>query len=381
MTNHYKINFNTIRNHFYQFSAFLLLNCIVLSSQIKAVDTSNQWQLLTQPIYKSDQKKELLGNAWLVLIQQESAQLSFKLEISKNAQFGQWIGELRTTINIDGLDLSFVDNSNQKIKLHHERAIKRESFSVTQGDNLVKIHVFTFLIEWDGMAQLLNAQSIDIRYRTLDEPKVVSHKLISADGLKPKLEELSKTIKSNPETRFFVLTQSQLDSIAIGKLPAKFKKKVFRKIQIKLMGTGNKVKLSDEEVNKNSLVQVKNLINGRIKGLNTAKEKAHQAIYDLEPKWIDMNMCPASNVSHCHYVGRDGIEKQPLLSMEPYNYGKIRGVVWRSKNSIIKINGGNLSLGIEPEIVRASNAGYYYLFTNDAGRVDYVINVDSINAE
>ncbi|MDQ7050691.1 MAG: hypothetical protein Q9M92_14600 [Enterobacterales bacterium] len=367
------------------FNALLLVFCLVYIPQGKAEIAPSKWQLLTQPIYKSDEKKELVGNGWLIVTEQDNVRLSFWLEISKNGQLGRWLGELRTSINIEGFDFSYLAVDNKKNKLPHERATTQPSLLVAQGNTgeSIKIYRFTFPIEWDGIAKLLDAQSIDLRYRTFEHPKVVSHQLISTSGLKSKLKELLQTIKSNPATRFYVLSRKEIESIVIEQLPAVFKQKVFSKIRMKLGGTMDRVKLSDQEVNNRSFNQVMELIEVRLQSWNNKTKKAHKAIYDQEPNWMDMNLCPKSDLNYCHNIGRQGVVKNQssmhrMLGMEVHNYGKIRGVIWRSKNSIVKITGGRVDFSQEPKIIRADTGGYYYLFSDKQGRVNEVIHVDNI---
>lgn len=382
MANHFNI-FSNFNRHLF-FSILLTVISILFSSQTMADDTNSQWKLVTQPVYKSNQKKELIGNGWLVSTRQGPVGLAFKLTISKNAQYGAWLGIIRTTVNFHGLDLSFLDSKNQTIKLQHERMRKIKSYSVGKGSQSVKIHVFHFPVKWDGIAQLLSAKAIDIRYRTIEEPKVVKHRMVSTEGLKLKLEELSKSVQSHPERRFYVLKQSQINSIAIGKLPVVFKKSAYLQINIKRLGSANKVKVSDEEVEKYSLNQINTLIDERKKLLIAKRKEAYKAIYDQEPNWMDMNLCPKPDLYYCRNVGQQGEDVEPILwGTAPYKYGKIQGVIWRSKHSIIRISGGTLDLNssIEPKIIRANKAGYYYLFFDKKGRVNYVVHVDSIKVK
>ena len=93
----------------------------------------------------------------------------------------------------------------------------------------------------------------------------------------------------------------------------------------------------------------------------------HQAIYDQEPEWRGMNICLVRYIDFC---GNMGSEAYVDDIFGDFTYGRIEGVVWREKGEIIRIYGGSIDLGIEPEIVRAGEDAYYYLIETSSGGLD-----------
>jgi len=343
------------------------------------VSQVNFWQVMSQPIYKSAQQKEIAGNGWAIITKNEQLQFSFKINVSKDVQFGQWSGDIRSMDDLSDFKLIFTDRDDQSHRLVIDKLRRLGSIPVAQDSGESKtIFIFGFLVSWDQILLLKNAKSLVLEYRTADQPKLVKLSTISLAGFSGKLDELVSSIKAKQGAAFYVYSQNKIDEIKISELPASIRKTIYDRLKSQLVAGLGKVEIHDSEVEDKSYNQVVELIKQKKKKWVADKQKAYQAIYDQEPKWLDMNMCPSSDVKYCRYLGRQGHDKHSMLGMEAYNYGSIRGVVWRSKNSIIKINGGSIDMGIEPEIVRASSAGYYYLFTNDAGRVNYVISVDAI---
>ena len=106
------------------------------------------------------------------------------------------------------------------------------------------------------------------------------------------------------------------------------------------------------------------------KNVLAEKKKAYQAIYDQEPKWLDMNICPRSDVTYCLSIGKTAYDQPNIMLGSDFKYGEIIGVVWRSAGSIVRIYGGSLDYDIEPEIYRASEAQYYFILRGDEGRID-----------
>lgn len=90
-------------------------------------------------------------------------------------------------------------------------------------------------------------------------------------------------------------------------------------------------------------------------------------VFAAQPKW--QNICPKGDVSYCKNVGKtahNNSTNPPLL--RGIKLGKIIGVCWRPKGSVIGISEAIPSAGI-PESVRTSpRDAYYYIIDDGSGK-------------
>ena len=63
------------------------------------------------------------------------------------------------------------------------------------------------------------AQSLTIRYTTVEAPGSYRELIFSLDGFRSKIEELESEVGSLDGGRKFILTQEQIDSMPINQLP------------------------------------------------------------------------------------------------------------------------------------------------------------------
>ena len=86
-----------------------------------------------------------------------------------------------------------------------------------------------------------------------------------------------------------------------------------------------------------------------------------------QPNWT--NICPNSDISYCEGVGKNAYNNStnpPIL--RGIKLGKITGVTWRPKGSVIGISIAIPSAGI-PESVRTSpRDAYYYIIDDGLGK-------------
>lgn len=97
-----------------------------------------------------------------------------------------------------------------------------------------------------------------------------------------------------------------------------------------------------------------------------------------QPSWTDV--CPKPDVSYCKSVGKNAHNNStnPPL-MRGIKLGKIIGVTWRPKGSIIGISAAIPSANI-PESIRKSPRDAYYYIINDASNKPFVRQCREIDA-
>ncbi len=87
----------------------------------------------------------------------------------------------------------------------------------------------------------------------------------------------------------------------------------------------------------------------------------------VQPDWT--NGCPKPDVSYCKGVGKDAYNNStnPPL-MRGIRLGKITGVTWRPKGSIIGISEAIPSAGIGETIRTSPRDAYYYIVDDGSGK-------------
>ena len=89
--------------------------------------------------------------------------------------------------------------------------------------------------------------------------------------------------------------------------------------------------------------------------------------YAKSPNW--QNMCPAADVHYCKDTGKHAYNNStnPPL-MRGIKLGKIIGVIWRPKGSLIGISEAIPKANIPEEIRTSPRDAYYYII--DDGMID-----------
>ena len=98
-----------------------------------------------------------------------------------------------------------------------------------------------------------------------------------------------------------------------------------------------------------------------------------------QPDW--KNICPDHSVSYCKGVGKNAHNNSTNPpALRGIKLGKIVGVAWRSKGSVIGISPAIASAGI-PESVRTSPRDAYYYIIDDGGGKPFLRQCREIDAK
>lgn len=102
-------------------------------------------------------------------------------------------------------------------------------------------------------------------------------------------------------------------------------------------------------------------------------------LYAGQPNW--QNICPKGDVPYCKSIGKDAHNNStnpPML--RGIKLGKITGVSWRPKGSVIGISEAIPSAGI-PESIRKSPRNAYYYIIDDGGGKPFLRQCREIDAK
>ncbi len=103
------------------------------------------------------------------------------------------------------------------------------------------------------------------------------------------------------------------------------------------------------------------------------------AVFAIQPRW--QNICPQDDVPYCKNIGKNAYNNStnpPLL--RGIKLGRIIGVSWRPKGSVIGISEAIPSAGI-PESVRKSPRDVYYYIIDDGSEKPFLRQCREIDAK
>ena len=86
-----------------------------------------------------------------------------------------------------------------------------------------------------------------------------------------------------------------------------------------------------------------------------------------QPNWA--NICPKQDVTYCKGVGKNAHNNStnpPLL--RGIKLGKITGVTWRPKGSVIGVSPAIPSAGIPESVRKSPRDAYYYIIDDGSGK-------------
>jgi len=330
------------------------------------------WIFGKEAIYEAGPESPTIGTRWALGTRKDDIQITFRLETSTDMKQGGWLGDVRAPEKFY-VKVYLVDDAGVKryFKLENGRAIgpDTEYGNWKEGPATADQQMLLFDFNWDQMQQVKKAKSIVLGYSPYDKRKDSQDITISLDSFTARLNELEASVKAVNEGTKFILTKEQIDTTPLNKLPASIREYW----QDDLKQVSQKLSMPISELLKLSMQDIQKLQMDKAIQLKEAKlaqtRKAHQAIYDQEPEWFDINVCPKPDVGYCNNIGKIAYLEDSMIKGDgvmftgamTIRYGKIYGVIWRSKGSIIEIYPGDVKWDRDPRIFRAPKAEYYYI--------------------
>lgn len=321
------------------------------------------WATSTQAVYQAGPGTAVVGKRWSMRARSSDLNFHIHLDTQTNMQRGNWYGEIRSYEKFY-IKAYLITHDGQKLYLKLKDVKARgpdSSFgSWKDGPVTTRSQSVVFDFKRQDLERISTYSTFVIGYSSYKNKKKVKNISFPLKTFGQKLAELDGMIASQGGG-FYLMTENQIQNTPLIKLPSFYR----NRWQKSLNEVSQKLSRPMSELNNLSITSIKKLVSD---GAKAAIRNRHKAIYDQEPNWSDLNVCPKPDVSYCRNIGREAYIKDTLVG-GTFDYGKIKGVVWRSKNSIVRIYGGSIELGIEPDIYRASSAGYYYI-VNKKGSID-----------
>lgn len=356
----------------YKSLAYILFSIILICPFVTNAGEDMDWQWGEEPIHSLGKHVPADGKLWGIAAVKDGIQITFRLEAKNDMSVGGWIGDIRAPEKFF-VKFRLMNHDDHQVYYMMEgaRAVGPDALhgGWKDGPATTPYQTMTFDFDWEKALKLKHNKSLIINYSSFNKKDESVDIVIPLDNYGAKLSEMEGAIRAVPGTEKFLLTDAEIRSMPITHLPPEIGEPIIKELDqaAEFLGRGK------QELMKLSFSDVEDLIADQkrkdAKKVRVAKEAEHKAIYDQEPDWRDLNVCPKPNVSFCNNIGKQGYEKDSWFNTE-YDYGKIVGVVWRSKGSIIHIYGGSVDLGIEPKIVRAGSGKYYYVLEDDKGYLE-----------
>ncbi len=330
------------------------------------------WVFGEEPIFEAGPESPEIGTRWALGARKDDIQITFRLEVATDMEQGGWLGDIRAPEKFYA-KVYLIDNEGMKryFKLENGKAVGPDSeygiWKKTPSTESEQMLLFDF--SWEQMQMVKNAKSIELGYTSFDNPDDSKDITIPLESFNGRLSELESSVKSVEGGAKYIMTRQELDTTPLNDLPKEMREDALE--DLKQISIELSVPLIDLlKLSKNNIQKLRK---ENAEALKEAKQamtkKAHQAIYDQEPEWFDINVCPKPDVGYCKNIGKkaylessmigDGNEK--FSGALTIKYGKIYGVIWRSKGSIIEVYPGDIKWDRDPRIFRAPKAEYYYI--------------------
>jgi len=346
----------------------IMLVCPIAANATEDMD----WHWGVEPIHGQGMNAPADGKLWGIAAVKDDVQITFRLEAKNDMSMGRWIGDIRAPEKFY-VKFRLMNHDDHQVyyKIEGGRAVGPDAQSGIwkDGPATASQQAMTFDFNWEKALKLKHQKSLIINYTSFDNKEESTDIVIPLGSYSDKLSEMEAAIRAVPGSRKFLLTDADIRSMPINQLPPEISAPLIKELDQASEFLGRE----KNELMKMSFAAVKDLIADKNKAereaARAAKKAEHQAVYDQEPDWRDLNVCPKPDVSECRNIGRLGYEKDTMFNKE-YDYGKIVGVVWRSKGTIIHIYGGSVDLDIEPKIVRANSGQYFYVLEKAEGYLE-----------
>jgi len=329
------------------------------------------WQVRSGPVTQSGPGTPVAGNRYTLGAVNEGVEFIVILDSSLDMMRGNWYGHIRSSERFYA-KVHYINDAGRKIflEIKDAKAIGPDSdWGIwKKGPATADVQVVQFDFTRDQLISLRAAKSLIVNYASFETPDDTRDIIFPMDVFDARLAELDASIQASDGSAY-LMTTDEVESTPIKDLPPAIQVPIKKD----LTRVSNQLSVPLSELTSLTIPQLKLEIENKKSAMReaarAAKEAEYQAIYDQEPDWMDLNVCPKPDVSFCDNVGLEAYDDSILFGGD-FSYGKIEGVVWRSEKSIVRIYGGDVDLGIEPEIYRAKAAKYYYIVKNAKGRID-----------
>lgn len=351
----------------------LLVMCICTFLPLSPAQAEGDvdWTMEQSPIYEAGPGTPVVGTRWTIGSIREAVQFTLHLDTQTDMMQGNWHGDIRARERFFS-KLYLVDAAGRRsyLKIDSAQAIgpDAEYGAWKTGPATAEVQIMRFDFTRDKLMQLNTTTSLVLNYASFETPDDTTDIIFPMEHYQQALAALDTSVRS-VGGEAYLMTEQEIQSVPMNTLP----QSIQNKLRDGLAEVSDALLVPVSELMRLSMAQVNDKIDSKKEAqrdaAKAAKRAEYQAIYDLEPDWLDLNLCPKADVSFCANVGRQAYANDMLVGGE-FDYGEVMGVVWRSEGSIVRVYGGIVEYDIEPDVYRADEAEYYYIVKNDEGYLD-----------
>ncbi len=328
------------------------------------------WTIEKTRVYENGPGTPVEGTRWSIGSQRDEILFIIHFDAKTDMSFGNWYGEIRAKEKFYVTTSTELENGmTLNFKGDDARARGPDASNWggwKDGPATVPFQSMVFELDRERIYRLKNDKNLVVKYSSFDDKDNKRNINFPLGTFAVRLDEVDKDIAANGGG-FFLKTRNEVENMPFGHLPSFVSDPMMKDLKTISEKTGKPISdlihLSINDIKKANKAADKAADEARL-----AEIKAkHKAIYDQEPEWMDLNLCPKPDVSFCQNMGKEAYSDD---IWGDFTFGTIQGVVWRPKGSIFRIYAGIPSLNKDPEVIRAKEGGYYYIIKSDTGYLD-----------
>lgn len=343
--------------------------CLSITSVRAAEDVD--WIASVDPIYESGPNTPIVASKWSLGSRRSEIVFSVMFDALLDMTRGNWYGEIAAPekffVNIY---LLYENGAQEDMNIDDAKARgpDTENGFWKDGPETVEIQSVIFDLTREEIDEIGKADSLVIVYSSFDSKDDRTEIVFPLQSFNDRLADVDTSIRTQGGA-YYLLTKDEVEATPLNELPIYVVEQWQDELKDVSVALGKPIEelhqLSNDDIR--SLVAAKKAAD--VRKIEAARRAEHQAIYDQEPDWMDLNLCPKPDVSYCENVGREAYTNDMMVGGD-FTFGDIQGVVWRPEGSIFRIHGGSVEHDFAPEIVRARSAGYYYIIRTPEGYLE-----------
>ncbi len=339
----------------------IVFGWMLMATPALAGDGDVDWTVQKTEVTQAGPGTPVEGTRWSIGSQRDGILFIIHFDAKTDMSFGSWYGEIRSNEKFY-VTLSPVKGVNARAR----GPDAADWGGWKDGPPTTQIQSMVFELDRERLYLLSDTPEMTVKYSRFDnktDTRIIKFPMTTFGA---RLAEVDKDIAS-AGGGFFLKTRDEVENMPFGHLPSFVSDPMMK--ELKIISDKTDQPISDLiHLSINDIKKANQKADKAVDEARLAEIKAkHKTIYDQEPEWMDLNLCPKPDVSFCNNVDKEAYSDDIWGN---FTYGPIQGVVWRPEGSIVHIYPGIAEWNKDPEVVRAKNGAYYYIIKNENGYLD-----------
>lgn len=352
-----------------RFILILALNLFWLVSPAHAAEDVD-WVIEKIPLHEAGPESPIIGARWSLGSRRDDVLFIIHFDAKTDMSHGIWYGEIRAPEKFYvTFQLVHDDSIPRNFKVDNAQARGPDAAAFggwKEGASTVPHQSMTFGIDRERLSALTSTKSLIVKYTLFDNQEAVKFIEFPLATIGARLAEIDADIQATGGG-VYLKTKAELEAMPFEQLPDFMVAPLLEDLNAISTKTGRPLN-ELRGLSINEITQINQSADKVADEARLAERRArHQEIYDQEPEWMDLNLCPKPDVIFCSNVGGEAYSDD---IWGDFTYGEIKGVVWRPVGSIVHIYAGMVELDHDPKIVYAEEGAYYYIIKTPKGYLD-----------